>query len=76
MAFSQTVAIEMASASDDAIDVRRCLAVAGAACLALLASACAGSSGLLEVHDVSKHFGGVRALIRASLKVAAGTHHG
>ena len=33
----------------------------------------AGPAPLLEVHDVSKHFGGVRALVRASLKLAAGT---
>jgi ABC-type sugar transport system ATPase subunit len=33
----------------------------------------AGPAPLLEVHDVGKHFGGVRALVRASLKLAAGT---
>lgn len=33
----------------------------------------AGPAPLLEVHDVSKHFGGVRALVSASLKLAAGT---
>jgi ABC-type sugar transport system ATPase subunit len=32
-----------------------------------------GSAPLLEVHDVGKHFGGVRALVRGSLKLAAGT---
>ncbi len=33
----------------------------------------AGGSPLPEVRDLSKHFGGVRALVRASLQLAAGT---